>query len=165
MEWGCHLLRNFSLPILAFIVFLSQTAYSLNLTGRLGMGLSNQLANDIPAISFKVQNSASSAYGGLVAIDSSTNYTDYGLGVKGYRLLFDEPHLNFYFAGMAALLKKNDKSGYQIDGTMGSEFHIPGLESIGLSFEFGLSFNKVNDVRHFQTTGDHFVTAAVHFYL
>ena len=147
------------------IVFLSPSTEALNLTGRLGVGLSNQLANELPAISFKVQNSSSSAYGGLVAIDSNSNYTDYGLGIKAYRLLFDEPHLNFYFSGLAAILKKDDKSGYQIDGTMGSEFHIPGLESIGFSFEFGLSLNKVNDVSHFQTTADHFVTAAVHFYL
>ncbi len=165
MERGYMIFRKLHLQIVTVFLLVSFNASALNLTGRLGMGLSNQLANDLPAISFKVQNSSSSAYGGLVAIDSNTNYTDYGLGVKGYRLLFDEPHLNFYFAGLVALLKDNDKSGYQIDGTMGSEFHIPGLESIGLSFEFGLSFNKVNDVRHFQTTGDHFVTAAVHFYL
>ncbi len=157
--------RKLYFVLMGVFFLVSFNAQALNLTGRLGMGLSNQLANDLPAISFKVQNSSASAYGGLVAIDSNTDYTDYGLGIKGYRLLFDEPHLNFYFAGMAALLKKNDKSGYQIDGTMGSEFHVPGLESIGFSFEFGLSFNKVNDVRHFQTTGDHFVTAAVHFYL
>lgn len=165
MDWGYILHRKFQCFILLNLLIFSNAALALNLTGRLGMGLSNQLANDVPAISFKVQNSSSSAYGGLVGIDSNTNYTDYGLGIKGYRLLFDEPHLNFYFAGMGAILKKNDKSGYQIDGTMGSEFHIPGLESIGFSFEFGLSLNKVNDVRHLQTTADHFVTAAVHFYL
>ena len=157
--------KKLYLQLAVLFLLLSSGAQALNLTGRLGMGLSNQLANDLPAISFKVQNSGSTAYGGLVAIDSNTDYTDYGFGLKGYRLLFDEPHLNFYFAGMAALLKKNDKSGYQIDGTMGSEFHIPGLESIGFSFEFGLSLNKVNDVRHFETTGYQFVTAAVHFYL
>lgn len=147
------------------LLFYSSTTSALNLTGRLGMGMSNQFAHDLPAISFKVQNSNSSAYGGMIALDSNSNNTDYGIGLKGYRILFDEPHLNFYFAGLVGLLKKNDISGYQIDGTMGSEFHIPGLESIGFSFEFGLSFNKVNDVRHFETSGYHFVAAAVHFYL
>lgn len=151
--------------ILCLFIFNISSVYSLNLTGRLGMGMSNQLANGLPAISFKVQNSASSGYGGLIALDSNTDNTDYGIGLKGYRLLFDEPHLNFYFSGMGALLKKNDQSGYQIDGTMGSEFHIPGIESIGFSFEFGLSFNKVENKRHFETAGYQFVTAGVHFYL
>jgi hypothetical protein len=164
------MLRIHRVCSLYFITLLFTTLYgnsvsALNLTGRLGMGMSNQFANGLPAISFKVQNSSSSAYGGLVALDSNTDNTDFGLGVKGYRLLFDEPHLNFFLAGMAGMLKKNDISGYQIDGTMGSEFHIPGLESIGFSFEFGLSFNKVENVRHFETAGYQFVTAAVHFYL
>lgn len=158
-------LKKFHFNTCIIILLLSFNAKALNLTGRLGMGLSNQFAHNLPALSFKVQNSSASAYGGMVAIDSNSNYTNYGLGVKGYRLLFDEPHLNFYFAGLVGLLKKDDMSGYQIDGTMGSEFHFPGLESIGFSFEFGLSFNKVNEVRHFETTGDQFVTAAVHFYL
>ncbi len=157
-------LPNFALYFL-FFLFLPYSAQALNLMGRLGVGMSNQFVSDMPALSFKVQNGSASAFGGLIALDSNSNNADYGIGLKAYRLLFDEPHLNFYLAGLGALLKKDDKSGYQIDGTMGSEFHIPGLESIGFSFEFGISFNKINDVRHIETTGYNFVTAAIHFYL
>jgi hypothetical protein len=135
------------------------------MSGRLGLGLSNQLASNMSAISFKIQQTESSAFGGLVALDSNSDTTDYGLGLKGYRLLFDEPHLNFYASGLVAALKKNDQSGYQLDGTLGSEFYIPGLESIGFSFEFGLSINKVNDVRRIETVGYEFINAAIHFYL
>ena len=165
MDWGQIMLKNKFLYLICCLIFMTSNTYALNLMGRLGVGMSNQLVNGVPALSFKVQNSSASAYGGLVAIDSNTESTNYGLGVKAYRLLFDEPHLNFYLAGLGALIKKNDQSGYQIDGTMGSEFHIPGLESIGFSFEFGLSFNKVDNVRHFETSGYNFMAAAVHFYL
>jgi hypothetical protein len=48
--------------------------------------------------------------------------------------------------------------------TLGTEFSFEGLESIGFSFEFGISINKLDDVR-IQTTGNNFVTAGVHFYL
>jgi len=160
---GCR--KIFLLSILLLTSLMPSHCYSLNLLGRLGLGFSNQLVNDLPALSFKVQNSKSTAYGGLLAIDSNDRSTDYGLGFKFYRLLFDEPHLNFFASGMAAILKKNDLSGHQIDGTLGTEFHIPGLESIGFSIEFGLSWNKVNNEKHLETRGLQFINAGVHFYL
>jgi hypothetical protein len=139
----------------------------------MGVGASNQLANEIPAISFKIQQSKTFALGGLVGFKSDQNNTLYGAGVKLYRIIFDEPQLNFYMAGLMATqnyldqTSNNVKSGYQIDGTLGSEFHLTGIESIGFSFEFGLSVRNVNaeSGTSFQTLGDQFVKAAVHFYL
>ena len=159
------ILSHWLLFCLLVLIELPTYSHALNLLGRLGLGFSNQLANNLPALSFKVQNSKATAYGGLLAVDSNDQSTDYGLGLKFYRLLFDEPHLNFFASAMGALLKKNDLSGHQIDGTLGSEFHIPGLESIGFSLEFGLSWNKVNDEKHLETTGLSFINAGVHFYL
>lgn len=148
-----------------FFMTPPQHCLALNMMGRLGVGMSGQLANQLPALSFKVQNSREAAYSGLMAVDANSNNTNYGFGLKLYRILFDEPHLNFYAAFMGALLKKNDQSGYQLDGTLGSEFHIPGIESLGLSFDFGMSWNKVNNVRHIETVGYNFISAALHFYL
>ncbi len=146
--------------------------YAADLRGRMGIGLSNQLANELPAISMKIQQSKTFAIGGLVGFRSDEDHTLYGAGVKFYRIIFDEPQLNFYLAGLLATQNYVDsetdktKSGYQVDGTLGSEFHFSGLESIGFSFEFGVSArNTAEGGSGFQTLGDNFLKAAIHFYL
>lgn len=135
------------------------------------MGASNQLANEIPALSLKIQQTKTFAIGGILGFKSDQDETLYGAGVKFYRIIFDEPQLNFYMAGLLASQNYLDgdktRTGYQIDGTMGSEFHFNGLESIGFSFEFGLSVRDADPEggTSFETLGDQFVKAAVHFYL
>ncbi len=144
-----------------------------DLRGRMGVGFSNQLANDLPAISLKIQQSKTFALGGLVGFKSDEDNTLYGAGIRFYRIIFDEPQLNFYLAGLLATqnyvdpVKDKTKSGYQIDGTMGTEFHFSGIESIGFSFEFGISARNTDPEggSSFQTLGDNFLKAAVHFYL
>lgn len=163
-------MKHFFLLALCLFVFEVQAA---DLRGRMGVGASNQLANDIPAISLKIQQSKTFALGGLVGFKSDQDQTLYGAGVKFYRIIFDEPQLNFYMSGLFAALNYKDdvndkvKSGYQMDGTMGSEFHFQGLESMGFSFEFGLSVRNADAEggTSFETLGDQFVKAAVHFYL
>jgi hypothetical protein len=158
--------------ILLFFLILAPTLVSAaDLRGRMGVGFSNQLANDIPAISLKVQQSKTFAIGGLVGFKSDQDNTLYGAGIKLYRIIFDEPQLNFYMAGLLATetyLNDQNKvtSGYQMDGTLGSEFHFQGLESLGFSLEFGVSVRNVSDSgTSFQTLGDSMIKAAVHFYL
>lgn len=152
--------------LLAIIPF--HQAQALEKTNRLGVGMSNQLKNDIPAFSFKMQKTRSFAYGGLVGVSSSKTDGGFGVGLKLFRNIFDEPQLNFYMAGMGALLstKMNSTSysGFQFDLSFGSEFHFVGLNSLGFSFEFGVSANKKKDFV-FETIGSQFVVAAVHFYL
>jgi len=158
--------------LLLLALVTSIEAYSMDLRGRMGIGATNQLANDLPALSLKIQQSKTFALGGILGFKTDEEQTLYGAGLKLYRIIFDEPQLNFYLAGLFAAqnyLDKDDKvqSGYQFDGTMGTEFHFTGLESIGFSFEFGLSARKANeeDGATFQTLGDQFFKAGVHFYL
>lgn len=155
-----------------FLILLPFHSQAADLRGRMGVGASNQLANGLPAVSLKIQQTKTFAMGGVLGIKSDEDNTLYGAGLKVYRIIFDEPQLNFYMAGLFATqtyLDKEDKSksGYQIDGTMGTEFHFSGLESLGFSFEFGLSVRNVDDEKGttFETLGDQIVKAAVHFYL
>jgi hypothetical protein len=157
--------------LLVTLLLLPSLGLCADLRGRMGLGLTNQLANDIPAISMKVQQSKTFALGGLLGFKSDQENTLYGAGIKLYRIIFDEPQLNFYMAGLLATesyLDKDDKvaSGYQMDGTLGTEFHFQGLESLGFSFEFGLSVRKADaEGSSFQTLGDNFLKAGIHFYL
>ncbi len=148
----------------------SSPLFAADMRGRLGVGMTNQLNNDLPAISLKMQTSRTFGIGGLLGLKSSEDHTTYGAGLRVYRLLFDEPQLNFYLAGTFASLsyindKDKVKTGYQVDGTLGTEFHFTGLESIGFSFEFGVSVNDVGEGTTLETLGNNFLKAAVHFYL
>lgn len=154
------------------LILLPSLSFGADLRGRMGIGLSNQLANDLPAISIKIQQSKTFAIGGVLGFASDQDQTLYGAGVKFYRIIFDEPQLNFYLAGLLAketYLGDDDKveDGYQMDGTMGTEFHFSGLESLGFSLEFGISARKAdpNGGTSLETLGDSFLKAAMHFYL
>jgi predicted GNAT superfamily acetyltransferase len=156
------------LAILSSTAIIPDKAQALEKTGRLGVGMTNQLKNDFPAFSFKMQKSRSFAYGGMVGVSSNDNGGGYGVGLKLYRNIFDEPQLNFYMAGTGALLSnkinKKSTSGFQFDLSFGSEFHFVGLNSLGFSFEFGVSAYKQENFV-FQTLGNHFVVSGIHFYL
>ncbi len=155
--------------LISTLLLLSSGSFAHDRIGRLGIGMSNQLKNDLPAISFKIQNSKSTAIGALATIDTDDNTGGWGAGFKLYRNIFKEPQLNFYSGILAAIINEKQgsgtsKTGFQFDLTMGSEFSFTGLSSLGFSIEFGLSFNKINDFR-VQTVGDSFLVAAAHFYL
>jgi hypothetical protein len=158
--------------LIFLLILLSSGAFGADLRGRMGLGMTNQLANGVPALSLKIQQSKTFALGGIVGFKSDQDQTLYGAGLKLYRIIFDEPQLNFYLAGLLAsenYLNSQSKveTGYQMDGTMGTEFHFAGLESLGLSFEFGLSVRKAEPTggSSFETLGDGFLKSAVHFYL
>jgi hypothetical protein len=155
--------------ILLFLLLSAPAAWSMNKTGRMGVGLTNQLINDMPALSMKIQQNRYFALGGILGFRSGEDSTTYGAGLKVYRVIFEEELLNFYMSGTAASLSYEEdekaKSGYQFDGTMGTEFHLERIESIGFSFEFGVSMNKGPRGRNFETLGNNFLKAAVHFYL
>jgi len=160
-----------TLRILVFIMMSLSVmpTYAVDRPGRLGLGFSNQLQTDLPAISFKIQRSRSFAFGALVGLSTDDNDGGLGAGVKLYRILFDEPQLNFYTSLLGAFLKENNgpsasDTGFQIDLTFGSEFSFVGLQSLGFTVEFGLSMNKMDDFVIETTAGGLFI-AAVHFYL
>lgn len=154
--------------LLAILSFFSPDSKAFDKSNRLGIGMSNQVKNDFPAFSFKLQKSRSFALGGVLGLSTDTKNGGYGVGLKVYRNIFDEPQLNFYFAGMGAILSnkinETSYSGFQLDLSLGSEFHFTGLNSIGFSFEFGMSAYKTREFV-LQTLGNNFVVSAVHFYL
>ena len=151
------------------LLFLfSLNAFSFDKINRLGLGMTNQLKNGFPALSFKIQKNRSFAYGGMASFSSDSDNGGYGVGLKAYKNLFDEPQLNFYLAGMGAIIgnkiNTTSYSGFQFDLSFGSEFHFQGLSSLGFSFEFGMSAYKAKNFV-LQTLGNNFVVSAIHFYL
>ncbi len=152
---------------ISFVICLP--AFAIDRDGRLGIGFSNQLENSVPSVSFKMHRSRAFALGGLLALNTDDNDGGYGAGIKLYRNFFDEPQLQFYGALLGAVINKKtssteDHTGFQIDLTLGAEFSFTGLESLGFSFEVGVSFNKLEKFV-VETVGDSFAVAGIHFYL
>lgn len=160
-------MKNTIIFLFSFLAITS-TSLATERIGRLGVGMTTQLVNDLPAISFKIQQSKSFSFGGLLSLDSSDT-GGWGAGIKLYRVIFEEPQANFYFGFLGALLndkkdESTDKTGFQFDLTVGSEFSFAGLTSLGLSFETGISLNKIDDFA-IQTVGSQFIIGSIHFYL
>ena len=152
-----------------FLLIFTNKTYAINEIGRLGVGVSNQFVNERPAISIKLLKSKSFALGALLQLRLDDDTGSTGAGLKLYRNIFIEPNLNFYSSLMAAYLKQKlpgiSETGWQFDLTLGSEFSFAQLQSLGFSFEFGLSINKLADDVIIETLGNHIVKAAVHFYI
>ena len=140
------------------------------MVGRLGIGMANNLVTGTPVLSTKLQRNRASAIGGVFGLDSNEDGSFYALGLKYYRYIYEEPQLNFYSAFQGNIFTyqneetEETENGYQVDGTLGSEFSFQGLESIGFSFEFGISFNKYQDQSRIQTIGVNFIQSSIHFY-
>ncbi|MBT6324872.1 MAG: hypothetical protein HOJ35_02810 [Bdellovibrionales bacterium] len=146
---------------------MSPQAKSREMFRRLGLGFTDQSATDLTSLSIKMQTSKYFSFGGVFGIDTSDNGGQIA-GIKVYQNLITEPHLTFYASTLLAYLNQKtsnaSQSGFQTDITLGSEFSIPKLESIGFSFEFGVSIINLDDLT-FKTTGNNIISSAIHFYL
>jgi hypothetical protein len=160
-----HLKRWF-IPLLLALTPLS--SYGLERIGSLGVGMTNQVQNNLPSISFKLQRSRRFAIGGLLGFNNDDTGGGHAAALKIYRNLIDEPQLVFFGSVLAGMIKQKvatvETSGFQVDITMGSEFSFSGLQSLGFSFEFGVSLNKMDDFI-IETVGHSFIVSSIHFYL
>jgi hypothetical protein len=157
--------------IFATILVLHSTqSNAMSLIGRLGIGATNQVVTGLDALSVKLQRNRSIAMSGIFGINNSEDSSQYALGAKVFRLIYDEPQVNFYSSLSAITFTFLDDdakttNGYQVDAGFGAEFSLQGLESIGFSFEFGMGLHKYKDGSSIRTYGHNILTSAVHFYL
>jgi hypothetical protein len=162
-------LRLIALLALTILSTAPVSAWARDLQGRLGMGFNSQFANSfvasrVPAFSVKYAMTRDIALEAVVGTSTATP-TNSVTGVKFFKNLFLETNLNFYFTFGGAIVAANNKSGSEFLGGLGAEFFIPGLESLGLSFETGGSLhNLIGDGYSFRTFGVSFVDAGIHFY-
>ena len=156
--------------IIVFCLITAIPTYAMNLMGRLGVGMSEHSASGQQSISIKLQRSRSTALGGYFGFNSVAGKSNYNVGAKLYRIIYDEPALNFYsMAALGLFTMQNEsddtQSGYEFATGFGTEFVLQGIESLGFSFEFGLGYNNANGDTNFGTHGHNILKAAIHFYL
>ncbi|MGE4233138.1 MAG: hypothetical protein AB7F43_07400 [Bacteriovoracia bacterium] len=158
----------FYLTFLLFIATLPlcSSVFAKNLSSRLGFGFVDQyhtpLYTSLPAVSAKYGLTKDFHVSAFLGIDTSSSSRT-NIGAKIYHNIFSETNLNFYGALGAAYLKETYSSIGML-AVLGAEFFIPGLDSLGLSFEAGLLLSNLSGGYVLSTAGYSFLNAGMHFY-
>jgi hypothetical protein len=149
--------------------FSPAVARAKDMQGRLGLGYNAEFANSqatggVPGVSIKyglTRDIATELVVGVATTDPSNSV----VGIKFFKNLFYETNLNFYFFLGGGILSAGGRSGAQFLGGFGTEFFIPGIESLGFSVETGGLFENVSTGNFvLKTMGVDFLSAGIHFY-
>ena len=158
----------------AFLGVFGEFAHAKDLHGRFGLGYNQQfsntgLQNGVPAISLKYGLTRDLALS-LIAGVTTASPINTALGGKFYKHLFMERNLNFYYTLGGAMMSgapagETDSSlGFEMLAAFGTEFFIPGVESLGWSMEAGALLSNASGSFVLQSMGASFIQAGMHFY-
>lgn len=149
--------------VLAFVSALP--AFSKNLDGRFGFGVSYLGFSASPAISLKYFHNQLLATNFIVGFN--TESSTYQLGAKSLRNVALEENMNVFLGIGAFLLSTVDSggtnSGFEFDGLFGGEFFLPGLPNLGLHFEVGIGLRAMRTTS-FRAVGGGFANGGIHYY-
>lgn len=159
-----------SFVLLFFLLFFSPSlvTYARDLHGRIGLGYNAEFANlqkqnGAPGLSIKYGMTRDIAVEGVLSL-ATTNPANSATAIKFFKNIFFETNLNFYFMIGGGILNAEKKSGAEILGGFGAEYFIPGVDSLGMSMETGVSFNNISGTYALRTLGFSFLNAGMHFY-
>lgn len=161
-------LLTFAVASLTVVPIASTEARELH--GRMGLGYNAQFAQmpnsltGVPALSLKyglARKIALQLVGGYYSGSSGS-----GVATAIFeQTLFGEPNLNFFWLLGGGWVSQAAASGTEWISGFGTEFFIPGVESVGISFEAGLSLENLTRGRFIlKTFGASFLNAGMHFY-
>ena len=153
-------------------LFAPADAEAKDLSSRLGIGFKNQSSAELPSLAVQYWPGTDLGFSIALGIDTQTNNSKFSAMAKIYRVIFQEDNLNFYLgAGAGALSLESttgtvatNQSGFELMGFAGVEFFLPGLDSIGWSFEAGTAITSISSGTRFRTFGDSPLRAGAIFY-
>ncbi len=153
---------------LSLLSSLSPVAHARDMQGRLGFGFNRQFSNmsgtnAVPGVSVKYGLTRDIAAEFVVGVATTTPGNSV-TALKIFKNFFYEPNLNFYFLLGGGILGVNGSTAAEFISGLGAEFFIPGIESLGFSFEAGGSFTNVTGSFALKTFGASFLEAGMHFY-
>lgn len=154
--------------VLLVSALLSTVVEAKDLSNRLGVGFKNQSSIDLPSLALQYWPGSELGFSASLGLDTQTSNSKFGAMAKIYRVVFQEDNLNFYLGAGAGVLSietagKNE-SGFELLGYAGVEFFLPGLDSIGFSFETGTGITSISSGTRFRTFGDSPLRAGAIFY-
>jgi hypothetical protein len=160
---------KFPIGLLGLLLGFTPSVEAKELVGRMGLGYnaqfsSTQLTNGAPAISIKYGMAPRSMVEVVGGFYSGSN----GSGVAALKYMYTlhpESYANFYFLLGGGFVSANARSGTEWISGLGAEFFIPGVDSVGISFEAGMSLENITSSSFVvKTFGVSFVQAGMHFY-
>jgi hypothetical protein len=146
-------------------------AESRELFGRTGLGYNAQFgqigtSTGSPGISFKYgfnPKTVLQVIGGFYSGSGGNSVA----ALKILQTVHSESYVNFYFLVGGGLVSSASTSGTEFMGGIGSEFFIPGIESVGISFEAGVDLENHSSTSGsfiLKSFGASFLNAGMHFY-
>lgn len=163
---------SFFLTGVAFCILIAACPHrteARDLHGRIGLGYNAQFSatssqNGVSAVSFRYGLAPRLNLQAIAGFYSGSAGSSV-VAAKIMPTLLSEPYINFYFLGGVGLVSTGSKSGTEWIGGLGTEFFIPGIESVGFSFETGISIENLTSNSYVvKTFGLSFINAGMHFY-
>lgn len=152
---------------LAVVLLSFSPAFGKDLTSRLGIGGKNNTAFNLPSLAAVYYPSPDFGVTGGLGIDTQKDESRFTVNGGVRRILFREDHMNFYFGGQLGLVNYeaggDKQSGFELTAVSGGEFFLPGLESLGFTFEAGVGVTSMRNTR-FRTISDDPIRAGIIFY-
>jgi hypothetical protein len=154
--------------VLIIVLLFPLIGWSKDLTSRLGVGYRNSLVTlSMPSAAMVYHPSQDYALYGSLGVDTEESNSRFAFAFGMRRFVFREENMNFFTGGQLAMVNQeinsNKDSGFEVAALVGGEFFLPGLESLGFTFETGIGVTTVKKTR-FRTLGDSFVGAGIIFY-
>lgn len=155
------------LKVLVAALMVSNILLAKDLASRLGVGIKNNSAEDVPAVAVIYYPNQDFAITGGLGLDTKKDQSKFVVSGGVRKILFKENQLNFYFGGQLAMVNYEaggvKENGFELNAIFGAEFFFTGLDSLGFSFEGGAGISSLKDVR-FRTIADSPVRAGITFY-
>lgn len=155
------------LGLLVSVLLTPQIGSAKELANRLGVGFRNSYAIDLPAAAVSYYPTADYGVIGALGLDTENEASRFAVTGGVRRLIFREDNMNFFMGGTISVLSRENSgdtnSGFELGALVGSEFFLPGLDSLGFNLETGIGVTNVKKVR-FRTFADHFLRAGIFFY-
>lgn len=152
-----------------FILLLPLQGMAKDLTNRLGVGYSNQFSVDLPSVGVRYYPNPDLGLSAALGVDTQENASKFGFMVRLNKIIFKEDNMNFYMGSGLGLISQENSSGsndtgFELNGYVGGEFFLTGLDSLGFVFEAGIGVSSVASQVRFRTFGDHPIRGGITFY-
>lgn len=153
--------------MLALITGTASTVWSKDLSHRLGIGYRDSYSFPLPSMSIQYYPNMDYGIVSALGIDTEDKNSRFAFSFGLRKIIFREDNMNFFFGGIASLANRETavekKSGFELAATVGGEFFLDGLDSVGFNFETGVAVSNLDKVR-FRTVGDSFLRSGIFFY-
>lgn len=154
--------------LLVVSLLFAVSAQAKDLSSRLGIGYKNQSSVHLPSVAIQYWPGTDLGFSASLGLDTQTANSKFGAMAKIYRVVFQEDNMNFYLGAGAGVLSietaGDNESGFELLGYAGVEFFLPGLDSVGFSFETGTAITSISSGTRFRTFGDSPLRAGAIFY-